>query len=222
MKGRRRFLTVAVVLLGCLLILSSCTGQQGLVGPQGPQGIQGIQGLKGDEGGPQGEQGPPGVKGDTGDKGEKGEQGPQGIQGIQGLKGDKGNQGDQGPQGIQGLQGMQGLAGENLIVAMGYVYEDYTNQPEGHPRLISGYNVDEVTWNGDCYTITLTGISYNQLNYVVQVTPIGGPPPLFTSAGNVNGKLCVTLHKVESGWDPQYVSVPYAIGSFQFVVFKYP
>lgn len=107
MKGRRRFLAVTVVLLGCLLILSSCTGQQGLVGPQG---IQGVQGLKGDEGGPQGE------KGEQGPQGIQGVQGPQGLPGATGPQGIQGTQGPAGPQGDIGPQGPPGTSTAVIII----------------------------------------------------------------------------------------------------------
>ena len=63
-----RFITIAVLLLSCVVLGTACTGAQGEQGPQGetgatgatgPQGIQGLQGL-------QGIQGIQGEKGDTG------------------------------------------------------------------------------------------------------------------------------------------------------------
>lgn len=46
----------------CTLMMTSCTKEEGPIGPTGPQGEQGLQG----EQGPQGEQGVPGEQGATG------------------------------------------------------------------------------------------------------------------------------------------------------------
>ena len=58
----------------CLLLVSACSGPQGLEGKQGPAGPAGKDGEQGPAG-PQGEQGPAGV------------QGPQGEMGVQGSRG---------------------------------------------------------------------------------------------------------------------------------------
>jgi len=78
-----RFITIAVLLLSCVVLGTACTGAQGEQGPQGETGATGATGL----------------------------QGPQGIQGLQGLQGIQGIQGMQGEQGLQGTQGEQGPPG---------------------------------------------------------------------------------------------------------------
>ena len=156
--------------------------------------------------------------------------GPTGPQGVAGPQGTQGVQGNTGPQ---GLQGPQGIPGPNLIVAMGYVQDDYAKQPYGNPRLLSSYNVDTVTWDSQnlCYDILLSGISYNQHDshngYIVLVTPMATArynATVVSTTGvgsNPAGQwgLTVELLEVANGG----ANVPTSItGSFQFVVFRYP
>jgi len=160
--------------------------------------------------------------------------GPRGDTGLQGF------QGIQDSQGIQGSQGEEGVPGVNLIVAMGYVYEDYANHPDGSPELVSGYNVGNVAWDSSArvYVITLSGMDYNCRDYVVVVTTFGHPnvavfgcpesqvrwrsdaPRVGVYAG---GKLWIDRaqwigYTCYPGFEEEF----YWIGSFQFVVFRYP
>jgi len=115
------------------------------------------------------------------------------------------------------------------VVAMGYVYENYGRQPEGSPRLVSGYNVEEVEWNQErfAYVITLSGIYYSldYLDCVVTVTPTGPSGSVGTNDApwaflGSDGKVYVGLAQ---GYNPSFGEVEfYRIGSFQFVVYKYP
>ena len=70
-----RFITIAVLLLSCVVLGTACTGAQGEQGPQGETGATGATGL----------------------------QGPQGIQGLQGLQGIQGIQGEKGDTGLPGI-----------------------------------------------------------------------------------------------------------------------
>lgn len=219
MKGHKQYLictciSIAICLIAALVFAHfywGASGPQGLKGVQGEQGIQGLQGVAGSEGdvGSQGLQGIQGLKGETGERG---------LQGLQGLKGDKGD------TGATGLQGGQGVPGSNLIVAMGFVYEQNHGGLIGNPRLVRSYNVGEVYWDANFYVISLSGIDYKQTNYIVQVTPLRGWKPFFAEVGaigNYPGKLCVSLHTVEN-LGSLSIGFPYCIGSFLFVVFRYP
>ena len=63
----RKFLVVAVIVFGVLLLLSACSGPAGPAGPPGPQGAPGPQGPAGPVGatGPAGAAGPAGASGST-------------------------------------------------------------------------------------------------------------------------------------------------------------
>ena len=123
-----------------------------------------------------------------------GSQGPQGEQGIQGPKGETGAIGPQGPQ---------GEPGPNLIVAMGSISQDGT--------ILEGYNVDNVTWDGSWYHITLTGITYTGAGYVTLVTPYWNTiaTPVYGSSG---GKLIVAFYDpmdaVQCGFDFIVMAIP--------------
>ena len=212
------------------------TGDQGPQGIQGLQGLQGIQGVKGDTGLPGigvewvgewdssvlygkydgvGYQGSSYISRQPNNTNnlptdtnwwdlwvEKGDTGEQGIQGIQGAKGDSGAQ---GIQGIQGEKGDTGDAGPSMMVAMGVVGQDGS--------LLKGYNVtsSELDSNVPAYTITLTGINYNHLNYVTQVTPHG--PFLFADYSSYSGDLIVFVCSSSGGA---------TVASFSFMVLEVP
>ena len=80
----RNFFMVLLLCMAVGVLGTSCTGEDGAMGPQGEPGAQGPKGDPGDPGaqGPKGDPGDPGPKGDPGDPG------------AQGPKGDKGDKGD--------------------------------------------------------------------------------------------------------------------------------
>jgi hypothetical protein len=63
-----------------------------------------------------------------------------------------------------GPEGPQGPAGSNMIIAMGTVDDDGT--------LLQAYNVTSVTWTDYDWRIELTGIEYDEPDYVTIVTAI--------------------------------------------------
>ncbi len=140
----------------------------------------------------------------------------------QGPVGPTGRTGTQGPKGDTGPQGPQGIPGPNLIVAMGYIYEDFSKQPMGNPRLIDGYNVSSVTWNDNYgYCITLANMTYNLYNYVTIVTPVTDSYSVSASP-DPKGNLGIKLYGLFDVVDSSGLHFHYQIGSFQFVVLKYP
>ena len=86
----RNFFMVLLLCMTVGVLGTSCTGEDGAMGPQGEPGAQGPKGDPGDPGA----QGPKGDKGDPGDPGPKGDPGDPGAQGPKGDKGDKGDPGD--------------------------------------------------------------------------------------------------------------------------------
>jgi hypothetical protein len=128
----------------------------------------------------------------------KGDTGATGATGTQGAKGDT------GAQGLQGIQGIQGPAGPNMIVAMGVVGQDGS--------LLQGYNVtsSQLDSGVPAYRITLTGISYNHLNYVTQVTPLG--PFLYADYSSYSGELIVYVCNNSGA----------TVGSFSFMILQCP
>jgi hypothetical protein len=90
-----------------------------------------------------------------------------------------------------------------MVVAMGNILADGT--------ISRGYNVTSVTWdaNNICYLIALTGMSYNQSNYVTLVTPGGD---FLGRYGSFSGDLLVRIYD----W-----SGPVQ-GPFSFVVLQTP
>jgi hypothetical protein len=81
-----------------LLLLTTCSAEQGPAGPSGPQGAAGPQGQVGPQGeaGAQGPSGPQGVKGELGEAGPPGPPGPKGEAGAAGPHGPKGETGPPG------------------------------------------------------------------------------------------------------------------------------
>jgi len=205
-KMTKWHLVVAILTMVILpLLLCGCNGLQTttIKGDKGDQGDMGLPGLQG-------------IKGDVGETG---------LQGIQGLKGDTGSRGIQGDKGDKGERGLQGIQGDNLIVAMGYIYEDYANQPEGNPQIINSYGIDNVTWDKHLqgYIVTSTDIDIYSNNYITLVNP--KDESHFATAGimrytNHEAKFCIRV--TENPTQFPIDSTSYNIGSFQFVIFKYP
>ncbi|MFC2009330.1 carbohydrate-binding protein [Chloroflexota bacterium] len=128
--------------------------------------------------------------GDTGPKGDTGDPGP---------KGDKGDTGDTGPQ---------GEPGPNMIVAMGVVSTAL--------GLRSGYNIDNVTWNGtftrwDVYVTE--AVDFNSGDYSIVVTPYGTTGVYATVAWGTPGDRFSVYLWNSSGTNIQGVG-------FQFVVLE--
>ena len=198
-------------ILSLLLVLgigiSGCAPSSDTTDLQGERGLQGIPGI----------QGPQGLHGLQGEKGAKGDTGKRGYEGEQGERGYTGTKGD------IGLQGEQGIPSSNLIVAMGYIYEQTPGQPDGNPRLVRGYNVEDVIWDSNLpgYVITLTNIDYHQPNYVVQITPMISGLCYAGCSSTGDGKLSVQLF-YDTEVTTNGFSVYRATESFQFVVFRYP
>lgn len=148
--------------------------------------------------------------------------GPIGPQGVAGPQGTQGVQGDTGPQGPQGSQGPQGIPGPDLIVAMGTVMD---SQGMARPLIAGEYNVSEVEWDtqSNSYVITPADASLLNSKCVVLVTPFPAGPALHTSAScSASGQIRITLSEVtnvEGFTGPVNVR---SMGSFQFVVFRYP
>jgi len=174
-------------------------------------------------------------------QGLQGPVGPQGIQGLQG-EGERGVQGERGLEGLQGLPGEQGIPGFNLIVAMGYVQDDYDG---GNSQLRNGYNVVSVSFNDrpgyePSYTVTLDPSipegDYGVFVNVVRPLPVQSADPdydcysIWTGTGYVvNNKvhiktvyLSICGKKDHNGVLSSVVVSERYTGNFQFVVFSYP
>ena len=208
---------------------TGATGATGAAGPQGPQGIQGEKGDPGLSGAGVAWKGawsgsiPYGIHDAVEFQGSsyisrqssntnhvptdtawwdlwlgKGDTGATGATGTQGAKGDTGT------QGLQGIQGIRGPAGPNMIVAMGVVGQDGS--------LLEGYNVtsSQLDSGVPAYRITLTGISYNHLNYVTQVTPLG--PFLYADYSSYSGELIVYVCNNSGA----------TVASFSFMILQCP
>jgi hypothetical protein len=193
-------------------------GLQGMDGQQGSQGIQGIQGIKGDTG----LQGAKGDKGDKGDIGATGLNGANGFTGMQGIQGTKGDTGLQGVQGIKGDTGLQGIPGQNLIVAMGYVWFNSDLSPE----LVSEYNVENITLNGYEYQISIKNIDFYLSEYVVMISLVAGNAISYSVGKTTDNKISIWFFLPTYYLDDIYIKnsgTQYIIPEcFQFVVFKYP
>jgi hypothetical protein len=192
------------------------TGVQGPVGPQGLEGEQGEPGLPGAGVAWQGEwsdaatysqndgvsyQGSSYISRQDGNanhlptdtawwdlwvaKGDAGDQGPQGEQGVQG---DTGATGATGSTGATGPQGIQGPAGPNMIVAMGYVFED--------GELSVGYRVTSCVWDSvqKEYEIQIYGVDYWYYYYVTLVTIADIGPGRTAEIMSGSDKLLVRIY----------------------------
>lgn len=137
------------------------------------------------------------------------------------LKGPQGDPGVQGPQGDQGPQGIPGENGDSFVVAMGCVLEQNPGGPGGSPYLMWGYNVDSVIWANYSYSVSLTEISYNQMDYITVVTPFSPTRAMSGSACAVGNNLDISMAYARwNGVDA--VEYSPTLGSFQFVVYKNP
>lgn len=196
-------------------------GHKGDKGDTGPQGIGGIQGPVGPRGpeGLQGVIGPQGIQGNEGDIGLQGPQGAQGKIGPQGEIGPKGAQGPVGPRGPQGPRGPVG-PGNQLVIAMGLVFDGNSPPLPQDPFLLKNYNVESVTWDpvSSSYYIVLAAEVYGgETNYIVLVTPQGGEGLLFPTAGagGCRGQSISRVVLYDKFGDR-------VRGSFQFLVFDNP
>jgi hypothetical protein len=165
-----RFMAITVLLLACVVLGSACAGAKGEEGLQGPKGDTGTAGV-GVQSIVNNGNGTFTVKLTNGT-----------TYTTDNLTGPTGAKGDTGATGAQGIQG---VPGPNMIVAMGNIKQDLT--------ILQGYQVDNVTWDAGqlWYDIALTGIDFNNSNYVTVVTPVfPGGGASYNSAG---GHLIVTV-----------------------------
>lgn len=89
----KNFVKMGMLLFCAVMVMISCSGDDGEQGPQGPAGIQGEQGPQGPTG-PQGEQGEPGPQGPAGQDGADGQDGVDGQDGADGADGQDGADGN--------------------------------------------------------------------------------------------------------------------------------